>query len=168
LAGATGCAAAGGEDEQAERLYQEALAVRGTSPLDRARIALRFGAWLRRRSDVLAARPVLAQALQLAEACGAAPLAGKARAELAAAGGRRRPEGRDEDRSLRPQEARVADLAVTGATVKEIALARYLSPRTVETHLTHVYRKLGVSSRTELRKAALGRSRPARHLGDRT
>ncbi|MDA8284955.1 MAG: AAA family ATPase [Actinomycetota bacterium] len=158
LAAAAGCAAADSDEEGAERLYQDALAIPGTNPLDRARIALRFGAWLRRRSDVLAARPVLAQALQLAEACGAAPLAGRARAELSAAGGRRRHQRRDQDRSLTPQEARVADLAVTGATVKEIALAMYLSPRTVETHLTHIYRKAGVSSKAELRTTSLGRS----------
>jgi DNA-binding CsgD family transcriptional regulator len=57
----------------------------------------------------------------------------------------------------------VADLAVTGATIKEIALAMYISPRTVETHLTHIYRKVGVSSKAELRTTSLGRStaRPA-------
>ena len=153
LAGAAGCAAADGEADLAERLYQEAFAVSGTNPLDRARIGLRFGAWLRRSRELLRARPVLAQALQLAEDCGAAPLAAKARAELAAAGGRRRRQPQGEDRSLTPQEARVADLAVTGATVKEIALAMYLSPRTVESHLTHIYRKVGVSSKAELRKA---------------
>ncbi len=158
LAGAAGCAAADGEDDRAERLYQDALALPGTNPLDRARIALRFGAWLRRSQKALPARPVLAQALQLAESCGAAPLAGRARAELSAAGGRRRHQRRDQDRSLTPQEARVADLAVTGATVKEIALAMYLSPRTVETHLTHIYRKVGVNSKAELRTTPLGRS----------
>ena len=49
----------------------------------------------------------------------------------------------------------MAELAVTGATVKEIALAMYLSPRTVETHLTHIYRKVGVSSKAELRTTSL-------------
>jgi len=152
LAGAAGCAAADGDAGQAERLYQDALAVPGTSPLDRGRIGLRFGAWLRRSRELLRARPVLAQALQLAQDCGAAPLATKARAELAAAGGRRRRQHQNPDPSLTPQEARVADLAATGATVKEIADAMYLSPRTVESHLTHIYRKVGVSSKAELRK----------------
>ncbi|MHB8296476.1 MAG: ATP-binding protein, partial [Acidimicrobiales bacterium] len=117
LAGAAGCAAADGEDERAKRLYQNALAVPGTNPLDRARIGLRFGAWLRRNHEVLQARPVLAQAIQLAEDSGAVSLAGKARAELSAAGGRRRHQRRDQDRSLTSQEARVADLAeVSGLT----------------------------------------------------
>ncbi len=153
LAGAAGCAAADGDGELADRLYHGALAVPGTNPLDRARIGLRFGAWLRRSRKVLQARPVLAESLQLADGCGATPLAGKARAELSAAGGRRRRRRPDQNRSLTPQEVRVADLAVTGATIKEIGLALYLSPRTVETHLTHIYRKVGVNSKAELRKA---------------
>ena len=56
----------------------------------------------------------------------------------------------------------MADLAVTGATVKEIALAMHLSPRTVETHLTHIYRKVGVNSKAELRTTFLGRSTASR------
>ncbi len=56
----------------------------------------------------------------------------------------------------------MVDLAVTGAAVKEIALAMYLLPRTVETHLTHIYRKVGVNSEAELRTMFLGRSTASR------
>ena len=56
----------------------------------------------------------------------------------------------------------MVDLAVTGAAVKEIALVRSHSPRTVETHLTHIYRKVGVNSKAELRMMFLGRSTASR------
>jgi DNA-binding CsgD family transcriptional regulator len=109
----------------------------------------------------------LAGALGTAEALGARPLAVLAQAELAAAGGRRRRTraidavgiGREEEGGvdagaavLTAQQARVAALAVTGATTKEIAQALYLSPRTVESHLGQVFVRLGVRSKSELRR----------------
>lgn len=150
-AGAAGCAAARGDDAEAERLYRAALALPREDDLDRARIALRYGSWLRRKRRAVESRPVLADALRVAEERGAVPLAARAAAELAAAGGRRRRAR--EASSLTPQEARVADLASCGSTTKEIAQALYLSPRTVETHLAHIYGKLGVTSRAELAAA---------------
>ncbi|MGH9071414.1 MAG: response regulator transcription factor, partial [Acidimicrobiales bacterium] len=95
-------------------------------------------------------REVLAEALGVAEAAGASSLAWRARDELSVAGGRRR-RVRDPD-ALSAQEARVAAMAATGATNAEIAQSLYLSTRTVETHLTHVYAKLGVASRADLRR----------------
>jgi DNA-binding CsgD family transcriptional regulator len=120
--------------------------------LDSARVQLRHGAWLRRRKRAVAARPLLAEALQVAEERGAAPLAAQLSAELAASGGRRRRVR--EDDGLTPQELRVARLAATGATMREIAAVLQISPRTVETHLAHVYLKLGVASKHELRRRA--------------
>jgi DNA-binding CsgD family transcriptional regulator len=70
--------------------------------------------------------------------------AGKAHAELGRIGGRTRVEG------LTPAEHRVAELVAEGRTNREVAAALFLGERTVETHLTHVYAKLGVRSRTEL------------------
>jgi DNA-binding CsgD family transcriptional regulator len=68
----------------------------------------------------------------------------KARAELGRIGGRRRVEG------LTPAERRVADLVAKGLTNREVAATLFLSERTVATHLSHIYAKLGVRSRTEL------------------
>jgi DNA-binding NarL/FixJ family response regulator len=105
---------------------------------------------LRGRRELRRARTVLHEAVRIAETAGATLIAEPAQAELAGAGGRRR--GSRPGGSLTAQESRVAGLAVTGATVQEIATAMYLSPRTVETHLARVYRKLGVASKAELRR----------------
>ncbi len=70
--------------------------------------------------------------------------------ELAAAGGRRRR--KKPATVLSVQQRRVAELAVTGATAREIAASPYVSAKTVESHLAAVYMKLGVSGKAELRK----------------
>ena len=78
------------------------------------------------------------------EEIGAAGWAERAREELGAIGGRTRSDG------LTPAERRVADLVASGRTNAEVAAALFLAERTVASHLTHVYAKLGVRSRTEL------------------
>ena len=78
------------------------------------------------------------------EELGAAGWAEKARAELGRIGGRTRVEG------LTPAERRVAALVAEGRTNREVAAALFLAERTVASHLSHVYAKLGVRSRTEL------------------
>jgi DNA-binding CsgD family transcriptional regulator len=115
--------------------------------LDRAESLTDFGTFLIRRNQLARARPVLSEAVQLAEECGAAWHAERARAAWRRAGGRARatPAG-----ALTPQEKAVADLARAGRTNREIAAQLYLSVNTVETHLTHIYRKLGISSRWQL------------------
>jgi DNA-binding CsgD family transcriptional regulator len=148
--GRAALAAAEGEESEAERLYREALGLPCVWPLDRARIQLRYGEWLRRRHEDLKARPQLTEAASLAQQCGAVDLAQQAAAELAAAGGRRRLSRNTS--GLTAQEARAVDLAITGATVREIASEMHLSPRTVESHLAHAYDKLGVNSKQELRR----------------
>jgi DNA-binding CsgD family transcriptional regulator len=60
--------------------------------------------------------------------------------------------------SLTPTEQTVVDLVCEGLSNKEIAVRLLVSRRTVDTHLTHVYAKLGVGSRTELVSLALRRS----------
>jgi DNA-binding NarL/FixJ family response regulator len=85
----------------------------------------------------------------MAEDGGAAWLAAQAHEELRIAGGRRRRQ-RQEPTRLTPQEERVAALAATGATTKQIADQLYLSTSTIETHLEHIYAKLGIHSRREL------------------
>ncbi len=143
-------ARAEGGAEEAERAYTAALALPEVNPLYRAWVLLRFGSWLRRARQPGRARPVLGEALRTAESSGASALAERAHAELMAAGGRRRRDGGSQ--GLSPQQRRVAQMAVTGATSPEIATALGLSPRTVETHLAGVYLKLGVAGRAELRQ----------------
>jgi DNA-binding CsgD family transcriptional regulator len=81
---------------------------------------------------------------------GAVPLMAQARAELAAAGARPRRERLGGVEALTAAERRVVELAADGATNREIAQALFLTQKTVETHLSSAYRKLGISSRSKL------------------
>jgi DNA-binding CsgD family transcriptional regulator len=90
----------------------------------------------------------LEEALQIFERLPAPLWAEKARGELARISGRRSLPG-----LLTPTENRVARSAATGRTNQEIADALFLSVRTVESHLSRAYAKLGVRSRTELAAA---------------
>ncbi len=150
LGGRAGATAEAGDDETANDLYLGALAACSVMPLHRALIGLRYGIFLGRHGKLPAARGLLAEVLATAEARGAAPLAAVAHAELSAAGGRRR-RARGAG-GLSDQERRVAELAAGGASVKEMARAMYLSARTVETHLSHAYAKLGVRNKADLRR----------------
>jgi DNA-binding CsgD family transcriptional regulator len=113
-------------------------------PFERARTLLASGAAQRRARRLAAARASLQQALQIFQEVGTPVWAEKARAELGRIGGRRRVEG------LTPAERRVADLVAEGRTNREVAATLFLSEKTVATHLSHIYAKLGVRSRTEL------------------
>jgi DNA-binding CsgD family transcriptional regulator len=89
----------------------------------------------------------------MAIVCGAGPLADRARSELHVAGARRRRDritGRD---ALTPTEQRIAGLAAGGDTNREIAQALFVTPKTVELHLTNVYRKLDITGRAQLAQA---------------
>jgi DNA-binding NarL/FixJ family response regulator len=99
------------------------------------------------------AREPLRRALDLADRCGADVLVGRARAELHAAGGRPRATALQGVDALTPSERRVADLAVEGRTNKDIAQTLYVTPKTVEVHLSSAYRKLGIRSRQQLGEA---------------
>jgi DNA-binding CsgD family transcriptional regulator len=139
-------AAALGEVDQADSLLQQAVAQhRGVGdPFGEARALLALGIVRRRQRKKRAARDAIEAALSGFEQLGAATWVEKARAELGRIGGRTREEG------LTPAERRVAALVAEGRTNKEVAAALFLGERTVETHLTHVYAKLGVRSRAEL------------------
>lgn len=140
------------------RLLGESAEVLQDSPalLERAKSLAELGAALRRAGQRIAARPPLAQALDLAAGCGARPLAGRAHDELTAAGGRPRRERRHGVDALTPSELRVARLAAEGRTNRQIAHGLYVTPKTVETHLAHAYAKLGISQRNELPQALAG------------
>ena len=83
--------------------------------------------------------------MELARTCGADRLAERAHDELRAAGGRPRRRAASGPAALTASELRVARLAAEGATTPEIARALVVSAKTVETHLTHAYAKLGLS-----------------------
>lgn len=115
-----------------------------------ARTLLAMGGWLRRARRRVDARMPLTAALRDFESLGARPWADRAARELAATGAtvRRRTPALVDD--LTPQERQIARLLVQGRTTREAAAVLFLSPKTVEYHLRHVYQKLGISSRTEL------------------
>ena len=87
--------------------------------------------------------------------CGARPLAERAHDEVRAAGGRRLTRGVFGPDALTPSERRVAVLAAAGHTNKAIAQQLFVTPKTVEVHLSSTYRKLGITSRSELEAAGL-------------
>jgi DNA-binding NarL/FixJ family response regulator len=115
-----------------------------------------LGSALRRRGRPTDAREPLARAVELATVCGARPLAKRALDELLAAGGRRTIRGLLGPDALTPSERRVAVLAAAGHTNKAIAQQLFVTPKTVEVHLSSAYRKLGITSRTELEAAISG------------
>jgi DNA-binding NarL/FixJ family response regulator len=131
---------------------EEAVAVLESSPakLEHAKALAALGGLLRRERKPTEAREPLRQALELAAVCGAEALAEHARAELYAAGARPRSEALSGVESLTPSELRVAELAASGESNKDIAQGLYVTPKTVEVHLSNAYRKLGIRSRREL------------------
>ena len=139
-------AAAQGEVDRAMALLDRAVAQHEAvgDPFGRARAVLALGVFRRRARQKRAARAAIQAALGSFERLGAETWAEKARHELGSIGGRRREEG------LTAAERRVAALVVEGRTNREVAAALFLGERTVASHLTHIYAKLGVRSRTEL------------------
>jgi DNA-binding CsgD family transcriptional regulator len=150
LAHATRCrglvAAARGAVEDAASLLERAVAQHEDAgdPFGRARALLALGVVRRRQRQKRDARDAIGAALAVFQQLGASTWIGKARAELGRIGGRKRAEG------LTAAERRVAALAAEGRTNREVAAALFLGERTVETHLSHVYAKLGLRSRAEL------------------
>ena len=118
--------------------------------LELARAFFGLGGALRRRGQVVAARPHLSRAAELATVCGATSVAALASTELRVAGGRPRQRGVTGIDALTPSERRAAELAALGRTNRAIAQELYVTPKTVEVHLSSAYRKLGVRSRGEL------------------
>ncbi len=131
--------------------FEEAMALhaRTDMPFERARTELCFGERLRRARRRAEARDQLHAALQTFERLGAEPWADRARNELRATGEtvHRNRSASDE---LTLQELQVALTVAEGATNREAAAAMFLSPKTIEAHLSRIYSKLGVRSRTEL------------------
>jgi DNA-binding CsgD family transcriptional regulator len=138
-------------------LVREAAALLARSParLEHARALADLGDLLERDGARPEACDVLREALEVAHRCGASALEERLLAALRAAGARpRRPVLSGPD-ALTASERRVAELAGSGMTNREIAESLFVTVRTVEFHLNHSYRKLGIDSRAKL-AAALG------------
>ncbi|HTX45433.1 MAG TPA: LuxR C-terminal-related transcriptional regulator [Solirubrobacteraceae bacterium] len=137
-------------------LLAEAVRVGRAAPprLEYVNALVDLGAAMRRANQRTAARHPLRTGLELAERRGAEALARRARDELGATGARSRKVMLSGINALTPSERRVADLAAGGLTTRQIAHALFVSSKTVEFHLRHVYRKLDIpSSRAELARA---------------
>ncbi|MFE3189407.1 AAA family ATPase [Nocardia sp. NPDC059240] len=139
------------DDADAEPHYLEALATpTPTWPTRRARTELLYGEWLRRVRRRAEAQTQLRSALQVFERLGATPWAERARRELELAGDRSVTTPEVRANPLTPQELRIARLAATGLTNREIGAQLFISPRTVGHHLSRVFVKLGLADRTDL------------------
>jgi DNA-binding CsgD family transcriptional regulator len=126
---------------------------RSGAALEHARALVELGSALRRARRRADARPPLREGLELAMRSGAHVLAQRARDELHATGARPRRDRLSGPEALTASERRVARMAAEGKSNPEIAQELFLTRRTVETHLTHAYQKLGIGSREELAAA---------------
>lgn len=151
----TGAVALVERGERARASFEEALAVPGAQawPFDVARVRLAYGEQLRRARATLLARHQLTAALTAFRALDAAPWVARTESELRAAGHRTVRARSGGPTVLSHQERTVADLAATGATNRQIGERLGLSPRTVGSHLSRAFHKLGVTSRAALGEA---------------
>ncbi|HTU61160.1 MAG TPA: helix-turn-helix transcriptional regulator, partial [Polyangiales bacterium] len=143
------------EGDVAERLYHEAIERLGRTELrpELARAHLLYGEWLRREDSRVNARAQLRIAHELFTSIGMEAFAERARGELHATGEHVRAHTVEVRDDLTAQERQIAELARDGLTNPEIGERLFLSPRTVEWHLRHVFTKLGIRSRRELFRA---------------
>ncbi len=141
--------------EDAERLYRDAIERLGRTRIraELARAHLLYGEWLRREGRRRDARDQLRTAYEMLDEMGMTGFAERARKELLATGETVRKRTAGTASQLTEQEARIAMLARNGHRNSEISTQLFISPRTVEWHLSKVFTKLGISSRHELRAA---------------
>ena len=137
---------------------QEAVTTLAVSParLEHIRATIDLGAALVAEGKRAAARPILRDALDICDRNGATVLAERARKTLHAAGGRPRRARVTGIASLTPSEQQVARLAASGLSNPAIAQSLFLTVKTIETHLSNAYRKLGIRSREQLPRELLG------------
>jgi DNA-binding CsgD family transcriptional regulator len=146
------------DGEDAERLYRESIARLGRTRI-RAQLArshLLYGEWLRRERRRTDAREQLRTAHDMLDAMGVRAFAERARRELAATGETARKRTMETSSELTAQEAQVARLARDGLSNAQIGARLFISPRTVRYHLTKVFTKLGISSRSQLDRVLPG------------
>lgn len=141
------------EGPEAERHYLDAIERLGRTRMrsDVARAHLLYGEWLRRERRRVDARAQLRIAYDMFESAGMTVFVGRARSELLATGdtvSKRATVATGPQ--ITPQEAQVARLASEGLTNGEVGARLFISPRTVQYHLSKVFTKLGISSRAQL------------------
>jgi DNA-binding CsgD family transcriptional regulator/Tfp pilus assembly protein PilF len=150
-----------GSTPSIDRLSEAAAVLQHSqAKLEYARVLTDLGAAQRRANSRAAARTTLQDALDWARRCGARALAERAETELRAAGGRSRAPTAAGISQLTVSERRVAELAAKGHSNPEIAQRLFVTRKTIETHLGHIYSKLGIAGRAELGRA-LERDTPA-------
>ena len=139
-------------DDDAEHLYTEAIAhlEQCLARPQLARAYLVYGEWLRRQHRRRDARQQLRTAHEMFTSMGAEAFAERARVELLATGERARSRTVPAAEEFTPQEAQIARLVSEGQSNRDIAAQLFLSPSTVDYHLRKVFRKTGVTSRTQL------------------
>jgi DNA-binding CsgD family transcriptional regulator len=143
------------EGKDTERYYREAIDRLGRTRLrpELARAHLLYGEWLRRQRRRGEAREQLRTAHGMLEAIGMEAFAARARRELRATGETARKRvAAAADGVLTTQEAQIARMARDGLSNPEIGARLFLSPRTVQYHLGNVFTKLGITSRSQLRR----------------
>ncbi len=150
LSDALVAAAAAERPAAALALLDEAVAVAADAPLHRARALVERGAARCRAGDRPAARTDLRDGLDLALSCGATAVVRRAHDELVGTGARPRRLRSTGADALTPTERRVAGMVAGGLTNRAVAQALFVSEKTVETHLGHAYRKLGITARSQL------------------
>ncbi len=140
------------DGEAAERLYRESIMYLGRTDLrtELARVHLLYGEWLRRDGRRTDAREQLRKARHMLEQMGIEAFAERARRELRASGETARKRTAGTSQELTAQEAQIARLAREGLSNPEIATRLFISARTVQYHLSKVFAKLGISSRSQL------------------
>jgi ATP/maltotriose-dependent transcriptional regulator MalT len=145
------------DNEESERLFGAALDAhaQATRPFDRARTELAFGEFLRRARRPREAREHLRAALDGFEALGAELWTERARVELRASGQTARRRVADTRDQLTEQELQIAHFVAQGLSNRDVAAQLFLSPRTIAAHLRNIFRKLDISSRTELARLHL-------------
>jgi DNA-binding CsgD family transcriptional regulator len=150
------------EGDEATRQFDEAVASlrRAARPFSVGRIHLLYGEHLRRRRQRVDARSHLRAALEQFEHVRAARWAERARMELRATGETTRAPEPSTLSELTPQELHAARLVAQGLSNKEVAAQLFLSPRTIDFHMRNVFRKLDITSRTQLARLPLGDEAP--------
>ena len=147
------------DSEEAAGRFDEAFgADLARWPVQRARLLLAYGQWLRRQRRIAESRAPLRDARDAFDAMGCAAWSDQVRRELRASGESSRRRDLAASDQLTAQELQIAQLAAQGLSNRDIGQRLYLSHRTISTHLYRIFPKLGITSRGELPSALSART----------